>query len=53
MNEVRISQPLGNYTQLSVTFNSGAQHSVEVFAGLWANHGDTWIQVDDLRLTRN
>ncbi|QQR42047.1 DUF4185 domain-containing protein [Myxococcus xanthus] len=53
LNEVRFAQPLGNYTQLSVSFNSGAQHSVEVFAGMWANNGDTWIQVDDLTLTRN
>ncbi|MCP3145232.1 hypothetical protein [Pyxidicoccus xibeiensis] len=53
LGETHFTQPLGSYTQLSVTFNSGANHSVELFVGMWANNGDTWIQVDDLRLTRN
>ncbi|MFP2930525.1 DUF4185 domain-containing protein [Pyxidicoccus sp. 3LG] len=53
LSETHFTQPLGNYTQLSVTFNSGSNHSVELFAGMWANDGDTWIQVDDVTLTRN
>ncbi len=36
-----------------VTFNSGANHSVEVYAGTWANTGDTWLQVDDVAVVRN
>ena len=47
-----IAQPLASYTQVTVQFNSGANHSVELFAGLWTT-GDTWAQVDDFSLTRN
>lgn len=53
LNEVRFTQPLSSYAQLSVSFSSGAWHSVEVFAGMGAYTGDTWIHVDDLSLTRN
>ncbi|WP_202887061.1 DUF4185 domain-containing protein [Cohnella zeiphila] len=42
---------LPNYTQLTVAFNSGNHHSVEIYAGMWAT-GDTWIQADDFRLTK-
>ena len=38
---------LGAYTQVTATVGSGANTSLVVFAGLWAN-GDTWIQVDDV-----
>jgi hypothetical protein len=38
---------------LTVQFNSGNRHSVEVFAGMWALSGDTWIQVDDFSLTKD
>ena len=38
---------LGGYTKLTVSVNSGAQTSVEIYAGLWAS-GDTWLQVDDV-----
>lgn len=53
LNEVHFTQPLGSYTLLTVTFNSGANHSVELFAGMWGHGTDTWIQVDDFSLTRN
>gem|GEM_PF-5054679 len=36
----------------TVTFNSGNNHSVEIFAGTWAN-GDTWMRMDTFRLTKN
>lgn len=52
LGETHLTQSLPGYTQLTVQFNSGPHHSVELFAGLWAN-GDTWLQVDDVRLTRN
>jgi hypothetical protein len=52
ISEARFTQPLGSYTQLTVSFNSGANHSVELFAGTWALNGDTWLQVDDVSLTR-
>jgi S-formylglutathione hydrolase FrmB len=38
---------LDGYTNLSVSVNTGAQTSVVIYAGLWAN-GDTWLQVDDV-----
>ena len=53
LNETHLTQPLGGYTQLSVTFDSGANHAVEVYAGTWANAGDTWLQVDDVAVTRH
>ncbi|HZQ83951.1 MAG TPA: carbohydrate binding domain-containing protein, partial [Acidimicrobiales bacterium] len=46
-------QKFGNlpgYTQLTLSVNPGAQSSVVVYAGLWAN-GDTWLQVDDVSVT--
>jgi hypothetical protein len=52
LSEARFTQPLGSYTQLTVSFNSGPNHSVELFAGTWALNGDTWLQVDDVSLTR-
>ncbi|WP_028610183.1 DUF4185 domain-containing protein [Paenibacillus harenae] len=44
---------LADYTKHTVTFNSGSRSSVEVYAGMWANGGDTWIQVDDFSLVKN
>ncbi|MBV9665586.1 MAG: carbohydrate binding domain-containing protein [Actinobacteria bacterium] len=41
---------LPGYTQLSVSVNPGANSSVQVYAGLWAN-GDTWLQVDDVSVS--
>ena len=38
---------LGSYSFLSVTVNSGANSSLDFFAGLTAN-GDTWLQIDDV-----
>lgn len=38
----------GDYTQVSVTVNSGANSKLVVFGGFWAVNGDTWIQVDDV-----
>lgn len=52
LNETHLVQPLTGYTQLTVQFNSGPHHSVELYAGLWAT-SDTWLQVDDVSLVRN
>ncbi|MEY2397356.1 MAG: hypothetical protein QOJ00_530 [Actinomycetota bacterium] len=41
---------LDGYTKLSVTVNTGANTSVVVYGGLWAN-GDTWAQIDDVSAT--
>jgi hypothetical protein len=51
LNEARFYSLL-NYTQVSVTFNSGSRCSIEIYAGMWAGNGDTWIQADDFSLTK-
>ena len=38
---------LGAYTLQTVTVNSGANSSLDLYAGLWT-YGDTWLQVDDV-----
>jgi S-formylglutathione hydrolase FrmB len=43
---------LPGYTKLTVTVNSGANTSLTVFGGLWAN-GDTWAQLDDVSVVGN
>lgn len=43
---------LSDYTELTVTFNSGNRSVVELYTGLWAN-GDTWLQVDDMSLVKD
>jgi hypothetical protein len=53
LNEVHLTQPFAGYTQVSVQFNSGSNHSVDIYAGIWANNTDTWLQLDDVRLIRN
>jgi hypothetical protein len=37
------------YTQISVTFNSGNNTSMEVFCGHWCS-SDTWVNIDDISL---
>jgi len=39
---------LNAYTQLTTTVNTGTNTSVDLYAGLWTNNGDTWLQVDDV-----
>ncbi len=43
---------LTSWTRITVNFNSGNRNSVELFGGIWPN-GDTWIQLDDISLTRS
>jgi len=43
---------LGAYTRLSVTVNSGANTSLDVYAGMWPN-GDTWLELDDVSVVGN
>jgi S-formylglutathione hydrolase FrmB len=38
------------YTKLTVNVNTGANTSVVLYSGLWAN-GDTWFQIDDVTAT--
>ncbi len=51
LNEVRFGR-MDNYTPLKVEFNSGKHSLVEIYAGMWASDGDTWIQIDDITLTK-
>jgi hypothetical protein len=42
---------VGAYTEYSLTFNSGGNSQVQVYAGMWPQAGvDTWIQVDQFWL---
>lgn len=42
-----------NYTMFTVTANSGPNTSLVVFAGVWTDHGDIWLQLDDVMLFPN
>ncbi|MFG1948487.1 DUF4185 domain-containing protein [Nonomuraea sp. NPDC048826] len=44
---------LGQWTRQTVTFNSGSRSSVEVFAGIWTDNGDMWLQLDDFALVKS
>ncbi|MEV0582590.1 DUF4185 domain-containing protein [Nonomuraea sp. NPDC050310] len=44
---------LGGWTKQTVTFSSGSRSSVEIFAGIWTDNGDMWLQLDDLSLTKS
>jgi hypothetical protein len=51
-NRVVAEQKFGfyhDYTRLSVEFVADTA-SLDVYAGTWAVHGDTWVQVDDIAL---
>lgn len=39
------------YTQLTVDFNSGANSTLTLFSGFHATGGDTWLRLDDLRVS--
>ncbi|NRQ32760.1 DUF4185 domain-containing protein [Nonomuraea sp. NN258] len=43
---------VGAWTKFTVTFNSGQRGSVEVFAGIWTDNGDMWLQLDDVALVK-
>ena len=42
---------VGPWTRFVVNFNSGPRTAVVVFGGVWTDHGDIWIQLDDFALT--
>ncbi|WP_238010582.1 DUF4185 domain-containing protein [Dactylosporangium sp. AC04546] len=43
---------VGPWTRYTVNFNSGNRTSVVVYGGVWTDHGDIWIQLDDFALTK-
>jgi D-arabinan endo alpha-(1,5)-arabinofuranosidase len=40
----------GAWTKVSVSFDSLALTTVDVFAGFWSDGMETWVQVDDTAL---
>ena len=50
ISEVRYTS-VGPWTRFTVTFNSGQRTAVVVFAGVWTDNGDIWVQLDDFSLT--
>jgi hypothetical protein len=38
------------YTMFTATANSGANTSLVAYAGVWTDHGDIWLQLDDVML---
>lgn len=41
------------WQKFTVNFNSGSNTAIQVFAGVWTDHGDIWIQLDDFSLVAN
>jgi hypothetical protein len=41
----------GAYTELTVSFDSGENTKLKVFAGYWAPGADSWLRLDNLSLT--
>ncbi len=39
-----------NYQQITVTFNSGSNTTMKVFAGFWGQNVDYWVRLDDFRV---
>ncbi|MDZ8053607.1 MAG: hypothetical protein RMX68_007505 [Aulosira sp. ZfuVER01] len=42
---------LPRYTPLTLSFRTGSETEYNIFTGFWALGQDTWVQVDDYRLT--
>jgi S-formylglutathione hydrolase FrmB len=51
INEYHYGQ-LGDYTQVTVNFNSGSNTELVVYGGFWAN-SDTFLQLDDVSIVAN
>ena len=43
---------VGPWTRFTVDFDSGSHSAVQVFAGVWTNSGDIWLQADDIAVVR-
>lgn len=44
--------PSGGYTQVSTEIVPGSLSTIQIFLGIWATTGTTWVSVDDLSLQR-
>lgn len=45
-------QAVGDWTRFDLTVDSGDRTSLQVFAGIWTDNGDMWMQLDDVALVR-
>ncbi|QAY59411.1 DUF4185 domain-containing protein [Microbacterium protaetiae] len=43
---------VGAWTRFTVDFDSGTNETVQVYAGVWTNSGDIWLQADDVAVVR-
>lgn len=43
---------VGPWTRFTVDFDSGGNSTVQVYAGVWTNSGDIWLQLDDVAVIR-
>ncbi|MBN9195251.1 MAG: DUF4185 domain-containing protein [Microbacterium sp.] len=43
---------VGPWTRFTVDVDSGANSTIQVYAGVWTNSGDIWLQLDDVALVR-
>lgn len=41
---------VGSWTRFTVDVSSGSRTAVVVYGGVWTDHGDIWIQLDDISL---
>lgn len=41
------------WTRYTVDFSTGSRSSVVVYGGVWTDHGDIWIQLDDFSVVAN
>ncbi len=47
LKEVKYGK-LGEYTKLTISFNSGSNTSVTIFGGFWGAGSDSWVNIDSL-----
>jgi len=44
---------VGAWTRFTVDVDSGANSTLQLYAGVWTNSGDIWLQLDDVALIRD
>jgi hypothetical protein len=44
---------VNGWTRFVVDFDSGARTAVVIYGGVWTDHGDIWIQLDDFSVVKN
>lgn len=41
---------IANWTRYQIPFNSGDRTSIQVYAGIWTDNGDMWLQTDNFSI---